>query len=90
MLHLGIGGPGAPRRGGITMQQIANGQGDAYLVYLNKAINGFGSLVYVRPMAEMNSANALYTSAKGGAGFTPQAYRLPSPASSSSSTAARA
>jgi len=75
MIHLGIGGPGAVRAARITMQQIANGQGDAYLIYLNKAINGFGSLVYVRPMAEMNSDKALYNSSRG-AGFTPQAYRL--------------
>lgn len=75
MIHLGIGGPGATRRARITMQQIANGEGDAYLIYLNKAINGFGSLVYVRPMAEMNGDKALYSSSRG-AGFTPQAYRL--------------
>jgi hypothetical protein len=75
MIHLGIGGPGATRRARITMQQIANGQGDAYLIYLNKAINGFGSLVYVRPMAEMNSDKALYSNSRG-VGFTPQAYRL--------------
>jgi hypothetical protein len=75
MIHLGIGGPGALRVARITMQQIANGQGDAYLIHLNKAINGFGGLVYVRPMAEMNSDKALYNSSRG-AGFTPQAYRL--------------
>jgi hypothetical protein len=75
MLHLGIGGPGAVRVARITMQQIANGQGDAYLLYLNKAFSDFGSLVYVRPMAEMNSAKALYNSSNG-AGFSPQWYRL--------------
>ncbi len=74
MLHLGIGGPGATRRARISMQQIANGQGDAYLVYINKAINEFGSLVYVRPMAEMNNPNALYHPSKG-AGMSTQAYR---------------
>jgi hypothetical protein len=75
MLHLGTGGPGAVRRARITPQQIARGQGDAYLVYLNKAINGLGTLVYVRPMAEMNNPNTLYSSAKG-PGSTPQWYRL--------------
>jgi hypothetical protein len=75
MLHLGIGGPGAVRKARITMQQIANGQGDAYLVYLNKAINGLGSLVYVRPMAEFNNPNTLYHPSKG-AGFSTRAYRL--------------
>ena len=57
------------------MQQIASGQGDAYLVHLNKAINGFGGLVYVRPMAEMNADKALYNSANG-PGFSPRWYRL--------------
>lgn len=76
MLHVGTGGgPRAPRRAVITPQQIALGQGDAYLVYINKAINGFGSLVYVRPMAEMNSAKALYSSSSG-PGASPQWYRL--------------
>jgi hypothetical protein len=76
MLHLGTGGgPRAPRRAVITPQQIAQGAGDAYLVYLNKAINGFGSLVYVRPMAEMNNPNALYHPSKG-AGSSAQWYRL--------------
>jgi hypothetical protein len=75
MIHLGIGGPGAVRVARITMQQIATGQGDAYLVHLNKAINGFGGLVYVRAMAEMNADKALYNSANG-PGFSPQWYRL--------------
>lgn len=75
MLHLGTGGgPRAPRRAVITPQQIALGAGDTYLVYLNKAINGFGSLVYVRPMAEMNNPNALYHPSKG-AGSSPAWYR---------------
>jgi hypothetical protein len=75
MLHLGTGGgPRAPRRAVITPQQIAQGGGDAYLVYLNKAINGLGSLVYVRPMAEMNNPNALYNPSKG-AGSSPEWYR---------------
>ena len=51
----------APRRARITPQQIARGAGDAYLVYLNKAINGYGGMVYMRPMAEMNNPNALYS-----------------------------
>ena len=75
MIHLGIGGPGAVRVARITMQQIANGQGDAYLLHLNKAFSDFGSLVYVRPMAEMNADKALYNSSNG-AGFSPQWYRL--------------
>jgi hypothetical protein len=75
MLHLGTGGgPRAPRRAVITPQQIAQGQGDAYLVYINKAINGFGGIVYVRPMAEMNNANTLYSSSRGPSS-SPQWYR---------------
>jgi hypothetical protein len=74
MIHLGIGGPGATRRARITMQLFANGQGDAYLVFLNKAIDAFGSLVYVRPMAEMNNPNTLYHPARG-AGMSTEAYR---------------
>ena len=81
MLHLGIGGPGAVRRARITPLQIARGQGDAYLVYLNTAIANYGSLVYVRPMAEMNNPNALYspvskTGRSRGPAYSPQAYRL--------------
>jgi hypothetical protein len=75
MIHLGTGGgPRAPRRAVISSQQIALGQGDAYLLSINNAINGLGSLVYVRPMAEMNSAKALYNSSHG-PGFSPQWYR---------------
>lgn len=81
MLHLGIGGPGAVRRARITPLQIARGSGDAYLVYLNTAISDFDSLVYVRPMAEMNNLNALYspvtkTGASKGPSYSSQAYRL--------------
>jgi hypothetical protein len=52
-----------------------------------QAINDFGSLVYVRPMAEMNNDNALYNPVQG-AGSTPESYRRCSPGSSSSATAA--
>ena len=90
MLHLGTGGgPRAPRRAVITPQQIALGGGDAYLVSIAKAISGFGNLVYVRPMAEMNSAKALYSSSRARVplrGGTASCSR----ASSSSSTADRA
>jgi hypothetical protein len=33
---------------------IAHGRGDDFLVQLNQAVAGFGDLVYVRPMPEMN------------------------------------
>ena len=75
MLHLGTGGPRAPRRAVITPQQIARGAGDACLVYLNKAINGFGSLVYVRPMAEMEQPERPVSPLEGRAA-RPEWYRL--------------
>ena len=40
--------------GTITPLGIAQGKGDAFLAQLNAAISDFGSLVYVRPLAEMN------------------------------------
>lgn len=40
--------------GGITPLSIARGQGDAFLLQLNSALADFGSLVYVRPLPEMN------------------------------------
>ena len=44
-------------RGGgeaITPQQIAQGKGDAYLIALNAAVNGWGQEIYIRPFGEMN------------------------------------
>jgi hypothetical protein len=40
--------------GTITPLAIAQGQGDAFLLQLNGALADFGSLVYVRPLPEMN------------------------------------
>jgi hypothetical protein len=40
--------------GGLTPQAIAAGRGDAWLVEINSAISGYGSLVYVRPFGEMD------------------------------------
>ena len=39
----------------ITPLDIARGKGDAFLVALNGAIATFGSLVYLRPLPEMNN-----------------------------------
>ncbi len=39
----------------ITPGRIARGEGDAYLVALNRAIARWGRLAYVRPFAEMNA-----------------------------------
>jgi hypothetical protein len=45
----------AIKTGGIvTPLDIAQGRGDAFLLELNRSIADFGSLVYVRPMPEMN------------------------------------
>ena len=57
MIHLGTEGQSAPEA--ITPGGIAAGQGDGYLVALNKAIATWNKGIYVRPLAEMNnSANA--------------------------------
>jgi hypothetical protein len=39
----------------ITPRQIAQGQGDHYLIRLNQSISAAHETVYIRPMAEMNS-----------------------------------
>jgi hypothetical protein len=45
----------AIKTGGIvTPLDIAQGRGDGFLVELNSALAGFGALVYVRPLPEMN------------------------------------
>ena len=49
------------RRAAITPRGIAQGRGDAYLIALNRAISEWGGLIYVRPMAEMNNPNTLYS-----------------------------
>ena len=57
MIHLGTEGRTAPEA--ITPGGIAAGQGDAYLIGLNRAIAAWNKGIYVRPLAEMNnSANA--------------------------------
>jgi PKD repeat protein len=59
MLHLGTKGKGGAET--ITPGAIAAGEGDGYLVALNHAISVWGKGIYVRPMAEMNNGNALYS-----------------------------
>jgi len=57
MIHLGTEGQSKPEA--ITPGGIAAGQGDAYLIALNRAIAVWNKGIYVRPLAEMNnSANA--------------------------------
>ena len=78
MVHLGTEG----RNGGeaITPGGIAAGQGDAYLIALNRAIAGWNRGIYVRPLAEMNNAaNAWAGYAASGqprdAAHSPATYR---------------
>jgi hypothetical protein len=52
MIGLSTGGRGGIEA--ITPQQIAQGKGDAYLVALNAAVNGWGKEIYIRPFGEMN------------------------------------
>jgi hypothetical protein len=61
MLHLGTAARPPSTKEAITPAAIAAGQGDPYLFALNDAIGGFGKLVYVRPMAEMNNPINLYS-----------------------------
>ena len=58
MIHLGT--KGQNKREAITPGGIAAGQGDGYLVALNQAISTWGKGIYIRPMAEMNSAGTVW------------------------------
>lgn len=60
MIHLGTD-RGRARTEVINPGKIARGLGDAYLVALNEAINAYGAQIYVRPLAEMNNPNTLYS-----------------------------
>ena len=58
MIGLSTGGRGGGEA--ITPQQIAQGQGDAYLIALAKAISRFGREIIIRPFGEMNGYWNLY------------------------------
>jgi hypothetical protein len=59
MLHISTThGYGQPEH--VTPLGIARGQGDSYLLALNRKIAEFGEPVYVRLMAEMNQTNNAY------------------------------
>jgi hypothetical protein len=76
MFHLGTAARPPSRSEAITPAAIAAGRGDSYLFALNGAINEFGKLVYVRPMAEMNNPINLYSyERKPDAAHSPAAYR---------------
>lgn len=52
---LGIGTGPTGTKGVIAPLEIAQGKGDAFLIAVNRAIDGFGDLVYLRPLPEMNN-----------------------------------
>ena len=54
MLHLGTEGQNSPEA--ITPGGIAAGQGDGYLIALNRAIAVWNKGIYVRPLGEMNNS----------------------------------
>ena len=54
MLHLGTEGQNSPEA--ITPAGIAAGQGDEYLLALNRAIAVWNKGIYVRPLGEMNNS----------------------------------
>jgi hypothetical protein len=79
MLHIGTGGP-LGRNEAITPLQIAQGKGDAFLVALNEAIAGYGGLVYLRLLSEMNHFSHFHSAfnANGtsrGPAYRPEVYR---------------
>jgi hypothetical protein len=57
MLHIGTGPAG---HGVITPEQIAQGDGDGYLLTLSQLIASRGKPVYIRLLPEMNNANNAY------------------------------
>jgi hypothetical protein len=54
MLGLGTGTKWPGRREAITPRAIAMGQGDAYLLAINRTISEWGKPIYLRPFGEMN------------------------------------
>ncbi len=77
MLHLGTAAKPPSKQEAITPLAIARGKGDSYLMALNAAINQWGGLVYVRPMAEMNNPANLYSYEHShNAAHAPAAYKL--------------
>lgn len=52
----------------ISPAAIARGDGDAYLLGLNRELGAAGDVVYVRPYAEMNQGNNVYSAFASGGG----------------------
>jgi hypothetical protein len=61
MLHLSTA-PQQNRAGRISPGQIARGEGDGYLLELNRALARHGRPVYLRLMGEMNNCDLAYSS----------------------------
>ena len=59
MIHVSTA-PAQLQREVITPGEIARGQGDAYLIRLNRAIDEWGGPTYIRFLAEMNQADNAY------------------------------
>jgi hypothetical protein len=79
MVHIGTGGPRGTTEA-ITPLQIAQGQGDAFLIALNEGIAVHEGLVYLRLMAEMNHHRPFHAAfrengAAKGSQYSPAAYR---------------
>src|SRR5436305_10030830 len=60
MIHLSTG-KGVGSKESITPAQIAAGAGDGYLMALNQAVAQWGKGIYIRPMAEMNNYENLWS-----------------------------
>jgi hypothetical protein len=79
MLHIGTGGP-LGKSEAITPLAITQGRGDAFLVAVNQAIAGYGRLVYLRLLSEMNHFGHFHSAynANGslrGAAYRPEVFR---------------
>jgi PKD repeat protein len=78
MIHLGT--KGQNKKEAITPGAIAAGKGDDYFIALNQAISAWGKGIYIRPMAEMNSAGTAYSGYQANgrpkdAAHSPASYR---------------
>ncbi len=79
MVHIGTGGPRGTSEA-IKPLQIAQGQGDAFLIALNEGIAVHEGLVYLRLMAEMNHYRPFHSAffengSSKGPQYSPAAYR---------------
>ena len=78
MIHLGTEGQNSPEA--ITPGGIAAGQGDGYLIALNRAIAVWNKGIYVRPLGEMNNSKNAWSGYRANgqpkdAAHSPATYR---------------